>query len=258
MNERLPRAFRIRLAITLLPLLILAAAGPAWFAYDTRTVPSPEPEAVWIELAELQVAAAALEDSDTARRTFGFDIRGAGLLPVRLAIENRGAHPARLDPPQIFLIDGQGLAWPLLTAGQARSRLAEALGEGKAPKHTPGAKQWIDAAPILTGFALDVFPRDEPEVATPGHDGWLGRLLGEARESPEQRSRRDLLSRFLRNPPLPAGQSALAWLFFPGREEVRGAETLRLAVDVEGRVRIASIPLAPAAAPVDQPRAMAR
>lgn len=249
--------FRARKLIALLPPLILAAAGLAWFAYGTRTAPSPEPETAWIELAELRVAA-ALEDSDTARRTFGFDIHGAGLLPVRLAIENRGAHPARLDPPRIFLIDGQGLAWPLLTAGQARSRLAEALGEGKAPKHTPGAKQWIEAAPVLTGFALNVFLRDEPEAVASGRSGWLGRLLGEERESPEQRSRRDLLSRFLRNPPLPAGKTALAWLFFPGREEVRGAEILRLAVETEGRVRIASIPLAPTAAPVDQPRAMAR
>lgn len=251
---------RTRIAIVLLLPLILAAAVLAWFAYGTRTpsLPQPEPDAGRVELAGTRVAASALEDPDEARRAFGFDIRGAGLLPVKVVIENRGTHAARLNPPQTFLIDGQGLAWPLLTADQARGRLAETLGEGKKPKLEPGARQWIEAAPILTGFALDVFIQGEPGAAASVRSDWLGRLLGEERESPEQRSRRDLLSRFLSNPPLPAGNTAVAWLFFPGRDEVRGAETLRLAVEAEGRVQLARIPLAPAAASADQPRAIAR
>jgi hypothetical protein len=251
----------VGLLVAAAALALLAALSP-----PPAPLPKPEPAGIRAELQGVALAVEVLEAPEAARRRFGFDIRAAGLLPVRLAVANRGTRTARLNPPQTFLIDGQALAWPLLTADQARDRLAEKSAGGKPARSSLSARQWTEAAAILTGFALDVFVRRRPAEVPTGWSGWLGSLVEGQREAPENQARRDLADKFLRNPPLRPGESAEAYLFFPGREEVRGAETLRLAVEVDGRVEVLRIPLAPPPsadhslpmAPVNQPRAMAR
>lgn len=255
---------RKHILIILAASIVLLAILWAYPAYRSPPIPQArlrlDDQDTWTELADTRLVPRVFEDAAAARRTFGFDIRRAGLLPVRVEIENRGAHPVRLNPPQTFLVDRQGLAWPLLIAGQARDRLAEALGEKKASGGIPAASLWIAEAPVLTEFAMEVAVKPGSDAAPPGSwQDWLGRLLGEARESLENRSRRALLTRFLRNPAVPAGESAVGYLFFPGREdEVREAESLRLAVEQNGRVQVARIALAPAPRPEDQSRPMAR
>jgi hypothetical protein len=239
------RRFRVVLAVLLLAAgLVLAAIGGLRLTAEPAA--RPDPESAGVEIHGVRLAAEAIEEPGAARRAFGFDLRGAGLLPVRLVLENHAGQAVRLIPQQTFLIDRQGLAWPLLTAGQAKERLAAVLPPGDSVAKRRNAKEWVDAASQLTAYALDGFVRQGRVEAKPGWRGWLGRLLGSEWAAAENRSRRDLVDGFLLNPAVPPGATAEAYLFFPGRGEARGAEALRLALEIDGRVLAAAVPLAPA------------
>jgi hypothetical protein len=54
---------------------------------------------------------------------FGFNIRKAGLLPVRFVIDNQAQARVSVYSAQTFLLDCEGQAWPLLTSEQAYDRV---------------------------------------------------------------------------------------------------------------------------------------
>ena len=69
-------------------------------------------------------AEAYLQD-DSAKEAFGFDIRGAGVLPVRFVLDNQSDGNIEIRGDQTFLIDAENQAWPLLTYDQAYRRVNE-------------------------------------------------------------------------------------------------------------------------------------
>jgi hypothetical protein len=259
MNKSFLRILRRKTAV-LLALAILAAVFFRSAHYGQRP-PEPPPSMAGqrVDVQGAQLAALAYADPDEAQRMFGFDIRGAGLLPVRLAIGNRSGGVIRIDPRQTFLIDRQGLAWPLLTADQARDRMAGAPASGGTAKSAATSKPGVPedgAAEIFTGFAMDLLLQAESEAAAPGRSALKTALAGE--NSPprlEERIGQDIGLKSLRNPRLQPGEQAQGYLFFPGREEAQGADTLRLVLEMDGAPQVARIPLAPVP---DQPRPMAR
>ncbi|MDP3259006.1 MAG: hypothetical protein Q8M34_00275, partial [Thermodesulfovibrionales bacterium] len=60
------------------------------------------------------VGAKAYTDADEAREAFGFDIRGAGMLPVQVVFDNQGKHSLEINSSQTFLEDNEGNLWPIL------------------------------------------------------------------------------------------------------------------------------------------------
>lgn len=86
-----------------LPCLIIVSAlilisGCA--RYETRIVPFKMPEAYHNVQAidGAKVAAVAYDDSNAAQEAFGFDIRGAGLLPVQVVFDNQGSKSLLIGP----------------------------------------------------------------------------------------------------------------------------------------------------------------
>jgi hypothetical protein len=264
MTARFLRILRNPKTAAFLAVLVLAAAAPVYMARRGPMAPAPKPppNAARVEVQGALVTAEVYEEAGAAQRAFGFDIRGAGLLPVGLVVDNRSPNAIRINPQQTFLIDRRNLAWPLLTADQARDRVAAGMAPEETAKNSAGAEQWLKAAGTLTGFALDVFVQDPAGAANPAPAGWrawFGALVPGDGQAREKRIRRNLIEKFLRNPRLQSGESALGYLFFPGREEARGAEVLRLGLELDGHVRVVQIPLAPAPPAVaDQSRPMAR
>ena len=60
------------------------------------------------------MAAEAFADPKKAEEAFGFDVRGAGFLPVQVIFDNEGTHLLKIVPEQTFLEDGKGNLWPIL------------------------------------------------------------------------------------------------------------------------------------------------
>ena len=158
---------------------------------------------------------------------FGFDIRGAGLLPVLVSIDNRGGGALKIIPRQTFLIDSDGQAWPLLTTDQALSRLdsANVTHAGERSLSVPTDLETI------TGFALNT-------IHSVGFSN-----LADAYTRPESGFGEGPRGRNLRNPLIPAGEAASSLLFFPGREEAKSVRGLRLCYEQNKQLHCLMLPL---------------
>jgi hypothetical protein len=232
-------------------LITALTAVLACSTYHPKIPPVPLPAQMGnsIEVQGAQMAARAYPDPDQAEQAFGFDIRGAGLLPVSLAIDNRSRAVIKVDPRQTFLIDRQGLAWPLLTADQAQNRVASAVALGETLKSGALDALWGGAASAITGFAIGLVLQNGygPMLNKAGVGAIAGAAAGGGSDAYalENRIRQDLTGKSLRNQRLQPGDLAQGYLFFPGQEEAEGAVTLRLGLEVDGYPQVASLPLVP-------------
>jgi hypothetical protein len=225
---------------------ILAACAP----YGERIAPIPLPysRSDHIDIQGAQVAAQAYVDPRQAETAFGFDIRGAGLLPVRFALDNRSDSVVRVNPQQTFLIDVDGQAWPVLTADQAYNRISRAVEFQEIGKEAGKSAALIGAAGAVTGFALGVLLGEGVgkttlqgvEVGAP-----VGAFFGgtDAAYGLETKIRQDLAAKSLRNQRIQPGELAYGVLFFPGKEEARTARSLRLSIELDSYPQVVSLPL---------------
>jgi hypothetical protein len=215
-----------------------------------RVAPVPLPENA-PEHANVQgtlLAARAYADGKKAEQVFGFDIRGAGLLPVRFAVDNQGAAVMSLHPEQIFLMDREGQAWPLLSAEQARNRVGRALEFRENLQGSLRSAEVLGAVGAATGFALGImtpygnFSSLLKGAAVGVSLGALDNALG-AQSGQETEILRDLGRKNLGNLRILPGELVHGYLFFPGREEARSAVNLRLGVEMDGYPQVIHLPL---------------
>lgn len=184
----------------LLGWLALAAglAGGWLVAIHRLNPPSSPPAGGTVEVQGVRLSASAQHDRQRAAELFGFDIRGAGLLPVHLSIHNQSHQAVRINPAQTFLIE-RGLAWPLLTADQARRRLAavgapfglpgdspSAWWRSRPDRHRPSSG-W-NGPPWASGFGMAIrrrWPAARSSAWTPGRRrGAICSFPAKARPSP--------------------------------------------------------------------------
>src|SRR5918992_4402356 len=117
-------------------LAIMALSACATYGERVAPVPLPGVQAGHIDIQGAKMPAKAFADDREAHKALGFDIRGAGLLPVRLVIDNQNPGAVSVAPDQTFLIDTEGQAWPLLTAEQAYQRVRSHVELGETAKST--------------------------------------------------------------------------------------------------------------------------
>jgi hypothetical protein len=67
-------------------------------------------------IGNAQVAAKAFTDKTEAMEAFGFDILGAGMLPVQVIFDNQGIYSLEINGSQTFLEDQDGNLWPILSS----------------------------------------------------------------------------------------------------------------------------------------------
>jgi hypothetical protein len=218
--------------------------------YGERVAPVPLP-AIQTEHVNVEGAlllAQAYVDEDRAKAAFGFDVRGAGLLPVRVVVDNQSGGEVRLLGAQTFLIDKEGQAWPLLTAKQANDRVKDNVSVSETFAGTTIPALLLGAAGAAAGVAIGVLSgSDLGNAAAKGAilGGTAGAIYGGVSRNKEVGAdiAYDLNQRSLRNEPISAGALAYGFLFFPGLDEARSAQTLRLAISVKGQQRVVNIPL---------------
>ena len=229
-------------------LAIMALSACATYGERVAPVPLPGAQAGHIDIQGAKMAAQAFAGDREANKALGFDIRGAGLLPVRLVIDNQNPGAVSVAPDQTFLIDTEGQAWPLLTAEQAYQRVKSHVELGETAKSTGKPAVLLGTAGALAGAAIGFLKGGSVgEAAAQGAamGAAAGAIFGGSRRYAEldDQIRRDLLSGELQNERISSGELAYGYLFFPGKDEAGSARTLRLGLQIGDERRVVNLPI---------------
>ena len=89
-------------------ILFLLSTGCST-SYKAKPLPLQTPAAYPnnVEIEGCQIGAKAFDDATEAKEAFGFNILGAGLLPVQVVLDNQGPHPIEIVGQQTFLEDNK-------------------------------------------------------------------------------------------------------------------------------------------------------
>lgn len=188
-----------------------------------------------VNIGSAQIAAKAYANSDEAKQAFGFDVLGAGLLPVQVIFDNQGPHELEVIGHQSFLEDQTGNLWPILTTRVANERATkyaqtqEVFKEG-AQKGFLGA-----AAGAVVGAAIGIVSgRGIGEAIGKGAavgaaaGAVIGGAGGYVSTEPNKAIINDLRDKSLQNAAIEPGTLAHGFLFFPG--EAATASSLRIQI----------------------------
>ena len=225
-----------RIMLILALILAQSALMGCGTAYKARPLPFKTPSA-YENMAVIngaQIGGQAYVDSSAAKSAFGFDIRGAGMLPVQLVFDNQSPHALEINPAQTFLEDAKGNLWPILTDRFAYERATKYAQTKKIFKEGAYSGFLGATAGAIIGAAVGVVSGDElgraiGDGAAVGAAAGavLGGAQGAATSSDARRVIvRDLRDKSLENKIIAPGNLAHGILFFPG--EATSARQLRL------------------------------
>ena len=219
----------------------LVALGAISFAgcstsYKAKPLPFKAPAAYGnvIEAGGAQVAAKAFVDGKEARKAFGFDIRGAGMLPVQVVFDHQGKSPLSINPEQTFLEDDQGNLWPILNEKIAYERASKYSQTKNIVKKGAYSGMLGAVAGSIIGAAVGIV-NDNNILEAAGKGAAVGAAAGATRGGASGYgtaggARReiihDLQAKSLRNRDIAPGAMARGIIFFPG--EAKSAKILRL------------------------------
>jgi len=229
-------------------LAIISCTG-----YKSQEVPFRPPSAYpGMQVVDgAQVAAQGYADKAAAKKAFGFNIRGAGLLPVQVVIDNQGGHDLSIVPGQTFLIDAQGNYWNLLDRRTAYERVEKsnefsniAGGAGKGSVLGAAGGAILGAAiGILSGENVGSSLGKGAAVGAAGGAVIGGAQAGTSEEAGRKISR-DLATKQLENKTIQPGVLARGFLFFPGEAPSASKLRLQLKESDTGKVTTVTLQLA--------------
>lgn len=220
-------------------LLAAVMAGSLLLAactfYESREAAFRPPDQIanMQQVGGAKLAAEQYADKALAKEQFGFDIRGAGLMPVQVVIDNQGAQRFEVVPEQTFLVDATGAYWPLLDRTTAYQRVEASSEYGTIVKGAAKSGMWGAAAGALAGAAIGILSGSNVgEAAGKGAavGGAAGAIFGGASsgasDQPGRQISRDLANKSLESRIIEPGNLSRGFLFFPG--EAPSARQLRL------------------------------
>lgn len=215
--------------------IFLLVAVAACTKYERKVVPFQLPAAYpnATEAAEATIAAKAYDGKDEAGNAFGFDIRGAGILPVQVIFDNKGVHSLEILPAQTFLVDEANNLWPILDASLAYDRITKKTELGNVVPEGAKSGMLAGAAGGIIGAAIGIVTgTNVGEAAAKGAaiGAAAGLTMGGAQglNDHEARSqiRDDLKTRSLEKRAVKPHEIAHGFIFFPG--EAKKSKELRL------------------------------
>lgn len=121
MNTRISTAFVFSV------LLILSGCSTT---YEAKPLPFQLPSAFnnAVSVEKISMGARAFAETKEAGGVFGFDVLGAGLLPVQVTFDNQGDQAFQIKTSQTFLIIDDGSLWPVLDWNTVHERSSEHAG----------------------------------------------------------------------------------------------------------------------------------
>lgn len=216
-------------------IVVLAVALSGCTTYERKVPPFKMPESLSNvqEVYGVTVAARSYPDAGAAKKAFGFDIVGSGLLPIQVVFDNRGQDTLSINPSQTFLIDEQKNVWPVLPDSQAYERLSESTEMGEIAKGAVKPGILGAAAGAIIGAAVGVVSGENvAEAAGKGAavGAAAGVLIGGGTEAvnktAEEKIGEDLKNRALQNRKIKPNELCYGFIFFPA--EVKAPRELRL------------------------------
>ncbi|MCK9295738.1 MAG: hypothetical protein M0P70_11710 [Desulfobulbaceae bacterium] len=201
----------------------------------------------------VQISAVAFAGKKAANGAFGFDIRGAGLLPVQIVFQNDGDRPVSLVAEQTFLIDSKNQAWPVNTLDRTYSRVEKHVEVGEAAAGAAKPALLFGAAGALAGLAVGIVTGDNIGEAM-GKGAAIGAAAGavgggvSGYQDARGKIKQDLSQKALVNREILPNQIGYGMLFFPGfAEEAQDAAQLRLTLSFSGELHSVTLDLLPPA-----------
>ncbi len=224
---------RKKILVTLIFVLLFAFGCST--SYKVKPLPFKSPMAYENvkELNGAQIAAKAYTDKAEANEAFGFDILGAGMLPVQVVFDNQGNQSLEIVAGQTFLEDQRGNLWPILTSSIAYERATKYAQSKNIVKEGAFHGLWGAAAGGIIGAAIGIVAGENIGSAAgkgAAIGGAAGATIGSAKGYDSNDARReiiaDLRDKSLQNKPVEPKSIAHGFLFFP--VEANSAQQLRL------------------------------
>jgi len=219
------------LSLTVLIIFVIACGT----AYKAKPLPFKLPASYGnaVEVGGAWVGAEAFADSKKAQEAFGFNIRGAGMLPVQVVFDHQGSHAFKIRAEQTFLEDEVGNLWPILSDQTAYERATRYAQTKQIFKEGAYAGFLGAAAGAIIGAAIGVVAGSNVGSAVgkgAAAGAAAGAVLGGAKGYTSEEARRaiidDLNYKSLGNRPISPQTLAYGFIFFPG--EAQSAKQLRL------------------------------
>ena len=220
----------------------LVAAGvilglAACTSYERQVVPFKMPAAYpnATVVAQATMAATAYDNPEKAAAAFGFDIRGAGILPIQVIFDNAGRYPLEIVAVQTLLVDEENNLWPLLDERMAYDRLAKKTELGKVAPEAAKGGLLAGAAGAVIGAAIGIVTGTN--VGSAAGKGaaigaaagiTMGGAKGYAESDVRYQIQEDLQKRTLVKRAVTPGEVAHGFLFFPG--EAKAPRELRITI----------------------------
>lgn len=219
------------ISVLVLPLFVLSSCA----TYKTRYTGFRPAEAYPNKqvVDGITIGGEAYADRDAAMEAFGFDIRGAGLLPVQVVMNNNSGKNLVIDPAQSFLIDNEGRYWNILPNNLSVERVEKYTAAGAVV--TGGAKGALIGATAgaILGAAIGIVSGKsigEAAWRAGGLGAGAGAIIGGVKEGTdkerEYRIADDIRAKGLEGKNIPDDHIANGFIFFPG--EATSAKGLRL------------------------------
>jgi hypothetical protein len=195
------------------------------------------------------VGAESFAEKSIAEKAFGFDIRAAGLLPVKIVIDNKSAQGIEVISGQTFLIDGANRYWKILTNREAVERVKKATDSGGIISGTGKGVAWRTAASSLMDLAIGIVSRrDLASSVVKGNvlSGAGGAVFDGASKTGDDKQQEIKIAEAIREKGvegkiMPAESLASGFIFFSG--EVSSVSELRLQIKSRDSGRIQTLNL---------------
>lgn len=242
--------YRYKAILTVIIVIVwLTACSTAYKATPTSfRMPSAYPNET--DMAGAEVAARAFNNKDEAKATFGFDIRGANILPVEVVFNNIGPHPLEIVASQTFLEDTKDNMWPILSIKHSNERATKYAVANKMIKEGAYHGFWGAATGAIVGAAIGIVSGENVGSAV-GKGAAVGAAAGavyggakaNVTDDAEQNIIDDFRDKSLRNREIAPGMISYGFLFFPG--EAGDAKQLRLQLKEKdtGKTHVANFKL---------------
>jgi hypothetical protein len=213
---------KVRTALALVAMAIILAGCQS---YQRTVVPFKMPQGYpnATNASGAIIAARAYDDKTEAQGAFGFDIIGAGLLPVQVIFDNRGTHTLEVVTGQTFLIDAQNNMWPILDATLAYDRIDKKTSMGRVVPEAAKGGVLGGAAGAIIGAAIGIVSGTNVGSAAgmgAAAGAAVGAVIGGGRgladTEVQGQIRDDLYKHSLHKRPIKPMEVAYGFVFFPG------------------------------------------
>jgi hypothetical protein len=231
--------------------MMMASAGCST-AYKKQPVAfkMPGAHAYMANAAGAQLAAKAFDDPEEAKKAFGFDILGSGMLPVQVVIDNLGDHELEINGGQTFLEDKERNLWTVLSTRTAYERATKYSKTGQIAKE--GAYKGLlgAAAGSIIGAAIGIVTGGDVgsaagrgAAAGAATGAVIGGVGGYTSDDARRSITTDLQEKSLQNKPIGPKSLAHGILFFPAEASAARQLRLQLVEKDTGKVHVVQLEL---------------